>query len=680
MCGIAGIIDLDRKPVEPWLLLAMNQAIGHRGPDDEGYLFIDQVSSEFRRYSGLTSPGDIRSRFPLLSSDQTADGFNIGLGHRRFSIIDLSSAGHQPFVDQSNEYCVAFNGEIYNYVEIRDELAAHGVTFETRSDTEVLLAAYKHWGTGCFERINGFWAIALYDGRKHELLLSRDRLGKKPLYWTKIGARVYFASEIKALLRVPEVYRTRRVNEVAASDWLVYDIKDLDSSTFFDGIQSLPAGSWSKVDDSFAARSTSFWKVPEERMRERDISVDEACRSLREACEDAVRIRLRSDVPLSVELSGGLDSSVVLALAAQVYPGKITSYTVRFSDKNFNEEPFARLVGRRYGVDYRVIDSPPESFWCNILPFTYLQEEPYHSPNMHTSQVIWSQMRASGTKVLLSGAGGDENFAGYNIYFNLHQRDNLLSGRVDRYLRNALMNSEAGSRLASLLAPIAGVTKETIKRYAPVKWISRFRTDGAPCYFTGERHPRELYPMSASQALHDYMTNLLMPYWMRSGDKVVMGMPAEARCPFLDYRVVDLAFRLPVSYLIRDGWRKWIVRKAMEHLLPPEVVWRKTKMGFPFPYQRFQTESQALMDTLLDRAKNPFLDLSQRSSLKNSWKAMSFVLWYELYFNDNVDLLLDLQRMAANSGTVSSYGFTPEYLRQHRVGSAGTSREPSALN
>jgi len=668
MCGIAGIIDLSRKSVEPALLLAMNQAIAHRGPDDEGYVLIDQASARARHYSGPTSPKKIQDRFPMLRAGPPIHGFNIGLSHRRFSIIDLSSAGHQPFFDPEQEYCVVFNGEIYNYVEVRDELIAKGFTFQTRSDTEVLLSAYKCWGTGCFEKLNGFWALALYDSRQHALLLSRDRIGKKPLYWTKVGSRVYFASEIKALLRIPEIYQRRRVNEVFASDWLVYDIKDLDFSTCFDGIHSLPSGSWSIVDESFPNRAAIFWKVPEQRLREKDISVHEACRRLRQVCEDAVRIRLRCDVPLSVELSGGLDSSVVLALAAQVYPGKISSYTVRFPEEKYNEEPFARSVAERCGVDYRVLDSPIENFWCQVLPFTYLQEEPYHSPNMHTSQVIWSHMRAAGTKVLLSGSAGDENFAGYNIYFASHQKDNLMNGRIDRYLRNALLNSEAQSKFASLSAPIVELISEAIKQYAPQKLISKFRTEGWPYYFRGKRYPRTLYPMSASQALYRYMTNLLMPYWLRSGDKVVMGMPIEARCPLLDYRVVEFSFFLPVTYLIRNGWRKWILRKAMEDLLPEDVVWRKTKMGFPFPYERFQAENNAIMETILDRASNPFVDLSQKQSLKSNWKAMSFILWYELYFNENVNLLLDLQTMALRARPASDYGFTPEYLRNGYMG------------
>ena len=666
MCGIAGIINLDRQPVEPGLLLAMNGAIAHRGPDDEGYVLIDQGSSQLRHYSGSASPADIRNRFPLLRSERPLPGYNFGLSHRRFSIIDLSSAGHQPFVDPEQEYCVVFNGEIYNYIEIRDELAGKGFAFRTRSDTEVLLAAYKFWGPKCFEKFNGFWALALYDAQKRAVLLSRDRIGKKPLYWSKVGTQVFFASEIKALLRVPEIYNRRRVSEASASDWLIHSIKDLNFTTCFEGIHSLPAGCWTIVDEAFPHRPTIFWKVPEERLGEKDISVSEACRRVRGACEDAVKIRLRSDVPLSVELSGGLDSSVVLALAAQAYPGKITSYTVRFTDEKYNEEPYARSVASRYNVDYRIIDYPTGDFWRHILPFTELQEEPYHSPNMHTSQVIWSQMRAAGTKVLLSGSAGDENFAGYGVYFSSHQRDNLLSGRVDLYLKNALMNSEAKSKFGSVTQPMIDLLKEAVKAYGPRRLVKRFQTEGWPYYFIGKRMPRSLHPMSASQALHAYMTNLLMPYWLRSGDKVVMGMPIEARCPLLDYRVIELGFRLPVTYLIRNGWRKWILRKAMEDVLPDEVVWRKTKMGFPFPYDRFQEESNPIMDTILARANNPFLDLSQGQSLKSNWNAMSFILWYELFFNENIDLLLEVQRIRApSSAPAENYGFTPEYLKKY---------------
>ena len=195
MCGIAGIIDFEHKPVQGALLLAMNQAISHRGPDDEGYVVIDQPTSRYMNYSGRSSPSAVQARLPVLLPSTSLSRANIGLCHRRFSIIDLSPAGHQPFFDEECSCCVVFNGEIYNYLEIRDELIAKGVKFATESDTEVLVKAYRYWGRDCFAKLNGFWAMALYDFARKELLVSRDRIGKKPLYWTKIGHRVVFASE-----------------------------------------------------------------------------------------------------------------------------------------------------------------------------------------------------------------------------------------------------------------------------------------------------------------------------------------------------------------------------------------------------------------------------------------------------------------------------------------------------
>ena len=664
MCGIAGIIDFEHRAVEPSLLLAMNQAIAHRGPDDEGYVLIDQARGSFAAYSGESSPSDVGSRVPSLKPDKSYKSANIGLSHRRFAIIDLSAEGHQPFFDWNRQSCVVFNGEIYNYIEVRDELISKGASFNTKSDTEVLLEAYKYWGPDCFDHVNGFWAIALFDFKSKRLLLSRDRIGKKPLYWTRVGARVYFASEIKALLSVPEVYQRRRVNEEAVFQWLVAGLKDLDFTTFFDGIHSLPAGCWTWVDEEFPNRTRRFWEVPRQRLHEKDISTAEAARQLRSTVEDAVKIRLRADVPLSIELSGGMDSSSVVALAAQAYPGKLTTYTIRFPGDQYNEEPFARKVARKYNVaDYRVLESPTENFWSQILSFTHLEEEPYHSPNLQTAQVIWTQMRAAGTKVALSGAAGDENFAGYWWHFSRAQRDNLKQGRLDRFLTNALLDSEATSRFQSLMQPINSLSREFMKRFVPARLLERWRSRRWTSPYEGNKYPRRPdWELTLPEFLHAEMTNLLNPYYMRSGDRGYMGVPLEARDPLLDFRVISCAFQLPVTYLIRNGWRKWIFRKAMEDLLPPEVVWRKRKMGFPFPYQSFRQQNREIFDLIFAKAHNPFLDMMQRETIEGNWKAISFILWYEYYFRENFDLFTSIEDRARRNGKGIDYGFSPEFL------------------
>ncbi len=359
-----------------------------------------------------------------------------------------------------------------------------------------------------------------------------------------------------------------------------------------------------------------------------------------------------------------MDSSVILALASQVSSEKITSYTIHFPDEQYDEEPFARSVASRYELDYRIVDSSVYNFWRQIAPFTYQMEEPYHSPSMYTSQVVWSRMRRSGTKVVLRGAGGDENFAGYGVYFEHYQWENLLTGRIDRYLMNGILSSEAGSKPLSLSDPVLGLIKEGVRRYAP-RVVDKLREKRS--YYRAKRYLRSPDPMGASQTLHEYMTNLLMPYWLRSDDQCQMGIPIEARSPFLDHRVIELAFRMPMTYLIRNGWQKWILRKSMEGLLPQNVVWRKRKMGLPFPYGRFQQESDEIMDRIITQARNPFVDLSQKERLKENWKAMSFILWYELFFNENIDLLMAVQRGPRQLHRETDYGFIPEYLRSSRL-------------
>jgi asparagine synthase (glutamine-hydrolysing) len=659
MCGIAGIVDLGNQPVQPGLLLAMNQAVAHRGPDDEGYILVDRSKSRHAVYVGASSPAEVKAKSPLLSPANGLPDCDLGLSQRRFSIIDLSPSGHQPFFDRDGLYCVVFNGEIYNYIELREQLMAKGTTFRTNSDTEVLLEAYKYWGADCFSKLNGFWAIALYDFTKKQLILSRDRIGKKPLYWAKVGKRIYFASEIKALLQVPEIWEGRKVNEESVYHWLSEGLKDLAFTTCFEGIHSLPSASWAVVNETFPDNIRTFWRLPKERMTESDISTTEAARGVRDLLQDAVKIRLRSDVPLSVELSGGLDSSALVALAAQVHTGKITTFTVRFPEKDCNEEPFARSVATYHSTDYRVLESPTESFWSQILPFTYLEEEPYHSPNLQTNQVVWAQMRSMGMKVSLNGAGGDENFAGYSRYYLPAQVQNLLERRFAPYVANAMKYSQGRTNILGLTMPIVALVKEAVQRLTP-HLLHKPRDIR---YFKGERYPgAAARQLTLSEVLYGDMTNTLMPYWLRSGDRGFMGVPLEVRAPFLDYRLVEFAFRLPVTYLFRHGWHKWILRKAVEDVLPADVVWRRQKMGFPFPFKRFYSENDEIVKLILSSSDNPYIDFSRSGQFRNDWKTLSFILWYELFFNNNIPLFEKIKAKAERMRSTEGYGYVSQFL------------------
>ncbi|MCX8022636.1 MAG: asparagine synthase (glutamine-hydrolyzing) [Syntrophorhabdaceae bacterium] len=658
MCGIGGVVDLEKRAVEPETLLLMSKAISHRGTDDEGYILISTLTSGYRTYAGEDSVLEIKGEMPVLNKGANTGGMDVGLCHRRFSIIDLSFRGHQPFMDWEKRCSIVFNGEIFNYLELREELERRGHKFFSSSDTEVIAEAYKEWGPDSFGLLNGFWAIALFDFKNSSLILSRDRLGKKPLYWTKKGGRIYFASEIKAILQVPELKRgTVKVNEEVAYYWLEYGFRDFIDATFFDDIYSLPPASWTYVDNDFPNNMRFYWGIPERRMKEREIPVDEASSRLKEIIKDAVKIRLRADVPWSIELSGGLDSSSIVAIASQIAQNRPHVITVRFPEEEWNEEPYARSIAQNLNVDYHVIDPPIANAWQQLMAFTYLHEEPYHSPNLRVFQLYWSIMRSQGTKISLQGTGGDELFAGYNYYFPLALIDGVKGFDITGVIKNLLKWTEYRQGVHANMRLIFYFLR-TLLPWVRVK--HRFKN------FIRIKPPEgKGIPFKSFQdALLSDMTRTKMRYWLLSFDKNSMGIPIEVRSPLLDYRVVDFAMSLPLSYLIKDGWHKWILRKTMEDVLPKDVVWREKKMGFPFPYERFISESNEIINLIMKEAHNPYLDFSRQELFRDNWYVISFILWYELFINRNQNLFTKIELLANNRNPSPSLPYTPQYLRE----------------
>jgi len=652
MCGIAGIIDFNSNQIDIDILIRMNMAISHRGPDDEGYGLINSTSSEAEFFCGKNSHPEIKSRYVKISEIDKRKLFNIGLSHNRFSIIDLSTNGHQPFHDKENKCCIVYNGEIYNYLELREDLIKKGVSFYTDSDTEVLLECYKYYGTDCFSKLNGFWALAIYDFEKKQVILSRDRIGKKPLYYKKIGSKFYFASEIKSLLEIPEIRNRKKINEDVVYKWLTKGLRDLNFSTFFEGVYSFPSASWSVIDASFPSKIKVFWSVPAQRRSDKEISINESIKLVRNTLEDAVKIRLRSDVPLCIELSGGMDSSALVGLASEVSKDNIITYTVRFPEKEWNEEPFANSVAKKFNVVYNVLDNPIEHFWSQIAPFTYLEEEPYHSPNLQTNQVIWSMMRQEGMKVSLNGAAGDELFAGYGGYYYPAQLENLVNFRLKDFLSN-LKWTENENKLQNVYSTIEYALKQNLKRYIKINNrksnLSFIKFNKVHC------NEAEVDYRTLSKYLLSEITNTKIPYWLRSGDKGYMGIPLEVRAPFLDYRMIELGASLPSNYLVRNGWHKWILRKSLEDLLPDDVLWRKKKLGFPFPYQRFFQDNIRVIEHVIKNSSNPYIDFSKVDLIKSNWYVLSFILWYEFFINENYEIFEKIIQIDGNTNVNQAY-------------------------
>lgn len=627
MCGICGIVNLLKKPIDLSEIKRLNYEIKHRGPDDEGYLIKDDNLNKLISCSGFDTHSEIT--FKNISFYTNKIKSSLVLGHRRFSIIDISSGGHQPFVDESCRYSISFNGEIYNYIEIREELINKGVCFRTKSDTEVFLQAYKYWGGECFKKLDGFWAAAIYDMPKDILIFSRDRAGKKPLYWMKCGDSIYFSSEIKSLIQYKTPTLTK--NEDIIANWLKFQKTGGTNETFFEGIYSFPNASWAIVDENFPNNMKKFWEIPKNRLTDNDISVDEAAKNVFELLDYSVRLRLRTDVPLAVELSGGLDSSVIAYLASN-YDKNLPTYTVKFEDKECDESSYAKIVADHLGLKNNIIYPKINNFWQIIDSFVWLHEEPFHMPNLYSNMEIWAEMKTHGFQVSLNGAAGDELFAGYGYYFSSAQYENIKNGKYFEYINNILRYSES-NMLVSLKSSIPPKIRLIIN-----KIISK-----------NVEMTLNRYMTLSDILLADFNENKI-PYWLRSGDKNSMGLPFEVRMPFLDYKLMEYIFILPYNYIFHNGWHKWILRKAFQNHLPKKVIWRKKKMGFPFPYKDFIQRNEKIFQRIISYGEtfNLHDKISNNSYAYNKyeWRYISFLLWRAIFVDNNMQLFQTIKELA----------------------------------
>lgn len=636
MCGIAGYIAPRSGFGRATDLCVALDKIAHRGPDDAGLSLISRDGTAVDYAVSGTEPSIVSLNRLEQSSVREHD---IGLGHRRFSIIDTSTAGHQPFWAEDRRICVSFNGEIYNYVETRDVLRSEGYKFNTTSDTEVLVQAYRAWGVDCFERLNGFWAAALYDARKNKLLLARDRIGKAPLYVCRARGGLYWSSEIKGLLAMlPE--EVERIDEQSFFDFANWQRKDIDDRTSYRNIKTFPRASYAWIDNCGGFTPKRYWALPRKRLNENQIGVNEASEEFRSIISDAVRIRLRADVPVASQLSGGMDSTTLLALACGVKKS-IDTYTVKFAEPGSDEEPYARLVAQMYedSVNYHVIEPPSADLIDDIESYTSHMEAPYHSPNQFTNQRIWQTMSRKGLRVVLYGAGGDETFAGYGSeYFAPYLRLLLRRGKVGAFAKEFFLSSESSSDTHML-----GYARTFAKL---VPGVPTPLNNGRIRFVKSSRNPLRLDqlsyrtskpPSEFNERLVANMQDWRMNYWLRTDNQNSMGVPIELRSPFLDHRLVEFAFQLPETYLIRDGWMKWIIRHSMKDMLPKEVVWRRQKMGFPFPLSSWLKNYKDTFRHYMDDVDCPYIDMRLFQDNYEylagrhpdyTWGLLSLMLWW----------------------------------------------------
>ncbi len=546
MCGICGLYDKHMSAEEKKnLVMEMNHAQKHRGPDDEG-IYIDE---------------------------------NVGLGHVRLSIIDLSQAGHQPMT-YGDRYTIIFNGEIYNYIELRSQLEKLYYQFDSETDTEVLLAAYDCWGEKCQEKLNGFWAFAIYDHLTGALFLSRDRYGVKPLYYTNLPGYFLFASEIKAILKSPDV--SRFANDQAVLDYLVNGFVDCEEETFFQGIYRLPAGSCMTVQGDEKPEVRKYYCLD---YQEADGTLDhDMTKRFRSLFQNSIRLRLRADVPVGSCLSGGLDSSAIVCECSRQLKRKGSesvqkTYSACYKDSPNDESQYIEEVLRETGVQGFTCYPTAESLKEDLDHLIYTQDEPFLSTSMYASYCVMRLAHQKGAKVLLDGQGADEMLCGYRkarVYYikKLIENKNILPAIREAVLYFPYMRKHNSSLLADMGVLLQFLGKK--KKHDEKRKYLREKFASARTMNSYENNERFL--------VNDF-EKIVLPALLRYTDRNSMAFSIEDRLPFLDYRLVDFTMKLPLNAKIHGGYSKYIMRKALD--MPKKIRIRKDKIGFYTPEQHW---------------------------------------------------------------------------------------------
>ena len=610
MCGITGIYHLDGKTVSREAVQRATKVLAHRGPDDEGYVFIDTRDNVYKTASGKDTPDAVRmSRFlyspgqEIQSISAGAANINLAFGYRRLSIVDLSAAGHQPMCNSNGSLWIVYNGEIYNHVELREELKRRGRTFISQSDTEVILQAYEEWGCDCQGKFNGMWAFAIWDSRRRELFCSRDRFGVKPFYYYWDETSFVFASEIKALLQVPFINISP--DDRAIYNYLVLGRSEGGADTFFRNIKQLEPGHQLTVNDKGLQVNRYYSLAYTTELGAFDQkSLQDFAYRFNELFNDAVRIRLRSDVPVGSCLSGGLDSSTIVCTinkliemdgrSRKIIGEHQKTLSACYELDACDERQFIHEIIGATDVDAHYVFPSGDRFWQEIDDVIWHQEEPFGSTSVYAQWNVMRLARENRVPVLLDGQGADEMLAGYHTYFNAYLAQLLYAGRLREYRRefNSIrrMTQNPVFSALSFLLPLynalpnavrarllAGVIKGSILNVQNTGLINNaFLTK----YGVEEQSKLET---NLQTALWKSEVEYGLKELLRYEDRNSMAFSVETRTPFVDYRLVEFAFSLPACYKIHDGWTKYILRISTEGLLPDKIRWRKDKLGFPTP-------------------------------------------------------------------------------------------------
>ncbi|MGE5417653.1 MAG: asparagine synthase (glutamine-hydrolyzing) [Acidobacteriota bacterium] len=628
MCGIAGFVTTSINREEAQHILSnMTDTLIHRGPDDSGTVIV---------------PNNCRTGL-------------FGLGHRRLTIIDLTAMGRQPMASPDGAIQIVFNGEIYNYIELKDELKAKGYTFKSTSDTEVVIASYLEWGETCFAHFNGMWAMAISDTRNDKLILSRDRFGKKPLYYYMTDSELVFASEIKAFYKHPNFKAEPDYDKIFKYISTNYRYVDVDNHTFFEGVYQVPKSSYMIIDCTLKPRTNKYWSL-DPFIDPVDISEEQAIEKFRELLIDSVKIRLRSDVPVGCMLSGGMDSTSVTCIAYEVLKQPVITFSGITGDVKgvYDESEYIDSVVKKTNAIHHYLRPDPANMFVAVEEMLDYHDEPVCTVTWHSLYLIAKKVRLENVPVLLNGHGGDEILGGYwdhyhYNFYDIEQSGNrtVLEHEKQYWLDNHGRDPQEISRTREYINKLMQGQTTEMNRF--VDYSNCFLPDVVAKYRRAAKLSVPCCKSLLSKRLYSELMFETVPASLRAEDRNTMANSIESRSPMLDYRLAEFCLSLPNRFKIRDGIGKWLLRESMRNILPEDVRTRKDKAGFISPADEwFRTTNREQVRELINSQslKNRGLfDIAELNRIfdehiagtKNHqmflWQLINLELWFRKFFD-----------------------------------------------
>ncbi len=647
MCGIAGIYNFHGiEECQIPYLIRMSKAMSHRGPDDEGYLLINQDEYNLN-YIGDDTPLNVAKSYSYSSIHDINSPplSSLSLAHRRLSILDISPAGHQPMSTSNNQYSIVYNGEIYNYLEIKESLITLGHKFNSNSDTEVVLKSYTQWGERCLNRFNGDFSFVIYDRITKTLFCARDRIGIKPFYYHLSDSRMIFASDIKTLI-------ASGLYKASPNYQGLYLAMSLGMSTHpitaFKDISALPPSTWLRIYRNGKTESGCYWSVPVNTSCN-ELSLSESIENIDYELRSSIKKRLVSDVPVGCFMSGGVDSTTIAAIASQEYEG-IKAYTLGYENMtvDFDEINQAKATAKLHSIDHIIRRVKPNIYSDKILDWIDCYEEPYYSI---TPEYIVSEIaKSNNSKVVLNGIGGDELFAGYKYYrYNQYALFPRL-GFLDQIF-TSLPNTKL-SKLARIIISTQPHNVHTLSfMNSNENDLKRLFSFDKPIptsipKFLGDLYAPGIEFLDKMEAI-SYMDikNYIGNQHVHHIDQFTMFHSLEGRFPFLDHNFIEASFKVPFSYKLYKGQSKFLLREVSKKYLSPETLSMK-KRGFTLPLLDLMKNDlrPLIIDSLISLSSREFVRrdtimhylhsfINDRFQINKLWHLVSLELWYQRFID-----------------------------------------------